>query len=474
MTLLNQGYVRFFNLQETIDATKAINNIGGGTISQDLVVFAGNTTNKTTLKFDKSDPNNTIIQEGFALKQNGKISTFGNGDSVQVKCYLKIQNATFNNFDDSLSVTFTEPHGISDATFDGGVLFKIEDTFFLDPVVGNFSATTSLNGNTFTAVKVSTNAIKLLNIGFPEEVGIGNLVTNGYEPYATSTSLTLPITDPQISYDGTYYICFSNAIDEFRISTNYSKVEKLNQINFETPLAKNLIFERLNECTKENLNNLSLPNFQDFDFSYDNFVTDRTFNENFSLLETYLDAANFFRFKKFTSEGNEVFETIAVEFEGNLFTSDVDSYNSIPLTVYDPALRTKSPGIYILDPSSTKTNLIALRAYSDNTQPWKLLDNPDPTNDVLEYQVLRSDPASPSGPNGDPRTIANQALQCGNLIFQSADKTDPTKLITLEVESSSITSITAVDISDTIKTTFTHKLPILINGEEYSLCLDNN
>jgi len=475
MTLLNQGFVRTFNLQESIDAIKTLNNLAGGTITDDLIVFAGNTTNKTTLLFDISDIKNTLIEGGLAFKQSGKDSTLGNGDPITIKTYIKIQAANYNGNDDSLTVTFTEPHGITDEQFNAGVMFELIGTNFLDPISTNFSATILLNKIPYVAQKVSQNQVKLLNLGYIEETGIGNLTTTGIynNPYALSNSLPLPVSQPQITYDTLYYVAFSNAVDTFRVATNYTKIDKINQIQFQ-PLTKSILFERLNKTTQENVKNLSLPIFKDGTFTFTSGSTNRDFNSNFSVLEQYLDSANFFRFKKYTSIGNETFDANELSFEGNLFTSDPDGFNNTSLKVYDPAQRVTSPGIYILDPSSTTENLVALRAYSDNTQPWKLLDNPDPTNDVLEYQVLRSNPASTLGPNSAPRTIANQQMQIGNLILKSSNPADSTKTIQLELNPSNVVSITNVNIIDTAKTTFSHKLPVVINGEEYSVCVDSN
>lgn len=473
MVLLNQGYVRFFNLEETIDARLSLDNLGGGTISNDLVIFSGNNNNKSSIFFDSEDTANYELTDlGKTFKFQDFLSVYGNGDPVLVKTYIKIQNATYNNSDDSLTVTFNKPHEISQSTFTAGVLFTIEDTFFEDLASPEFSITIALNGKTYAAAFVNTTTVKLLNIGYPEQPSIGSFNPTNRNPYVTSKSLQLPTSIPQIVYDQIYYIAFSNAQDEFRLATNYSRTDKINEITFNTPFNKNIIFERRNTCTKENLKNLARPASRDQDFTYTSGSLDRTFNENFQLLEERLDSANAIRFKKYTQEGNAIFNTDTVQFEGTLITSDLDDYNSTSLTVYDPALRQKSPGVYILDPSSTEENIIALRAYSDNTQPWKLLDNPDPTRDVLEYQVLRADPADPAGQNSAPRNSALQEMQCGNLTLSSSDLNNSNAQIELEIDPTDIlpTGSTTLTLSSDI---FSHKLPMLINGEEYSVAVWN-
>lgn len=470
MTSLNQGYVRFYNLEETIDARLSIDNLGGGTISNDLLVFSGNTRNKSSLFFDIEDPNYFLTEAGTTFNFFGALSVYGNGDPVRIKSFIRISNATYNNGDDSLTVSFNKDHGIPRNDFTEGVSITLEDTFFFDPINQTNSITLALNGNSYNAEYVSVNSVKLLNLGYSEQAGIGTFDPTNRDPYATSVSFALPTSNPQITYDTLYYIAFSNATDSFKIAQNYSKTDKINLITFDLPFTQNIIFERSNTCTRENIENLSVPIFRDLSFNLGNDVLGRSYNENFDLLENRLDSANFIRFKKYTKEGNVIFDTSTVQFEGTLSTVDVDNYNTNALTVYDPALRTKSPGVYILDPTSTAENIIALRAYSDNTQPWKLLDNPEPTSDVLEYQVLRANPADPLGQNSAPRNPALQEMQCGNLVLSSADLTNSNSQIQLEINPSNITSVTPQNLSSAI---FSHKLPMLINGEEYSVAVWN-
>jgi len=62
MALLNQGFVRSLNLDDIEDAILSINNLAGGTITEDLVVFANNDKNSTRLLFKRPiiDSNNSV------------------------------------------------------------------------------------------------------------------------------------------------------------------------------------------------------------------------------------------------------------------------------------------------------------------------------------------------------------------------------------------------------------------------------
>lgn len=458
MTSLNQGFVRSFNLDETIDSFKAINNLAGGSITADLVIFANNSENATKLIFDRNSVNNQIIQtsvsgaDGTIFIQSDKIGTFGNGDPVFIKSIVKIIGAIYNQVTDTLFLTLEEPHNIN---FGGGeVRITLEDTYFDGP------ATNTLNGKSFLAQSGGgSNQILLFDIGFEEVTGgVGTFAPNFNNiqryPYIQSFSIPLPVVvGTPLAYDEKYFIVFSNAVNEFRIGRNFSRTSLIDQIDFGT-LNKNIVFERINECTQENLLNLSVPEFEDDDFTLGNFVLNRTFGENFTLLESYLDNANFFRIKKYLSSSNNVFSEPELSFEGNLITSDPDAFNSLPTDLTNST----SPGIFILDKDlSTTSNIVKTRAYSDNTQPWEFA-----LGTTLEYEVLRDKIT------GTRQSLTTQEMQIGNLIL--ADKS-ASEMIELDGVQGVVTISPTVPVSDPSKLKFTHKIPVLINGEVYSICL---
>jgi hypothetical protein len=225
-------------------------------------------------------------------------------------------------------------------------------------------------------------------------------------------------------------------------------------------LNKNLVFERINSTTQENLFNLARPIFEDDDFTYRTGVLDNSFGGNFSLLESLLDGANFFRFKKYLSSKQNTFEEPELSLEGNLFTTDVDEFNKTPSDL----LNQKSPGVFILDRDlSTLENIIRTRAYSDNTQPWEFVNGT-----TLEYQVLRN---RITGARQDPST---QEMQIGNLILADKSASGTIELDGMQdvvvLNQTQIVTL-GIPFSDPSRVRFTHKMPVLINGEIYSLCL---
>lgn len=470
MTSLNQGFVRSFNLDETIDAFKAINNLAKGSITSDLVIFANNSENITRLIFDRNAPTNTIVTQGdgSVFTQSNKIGTFGNGDPVKIKTIVKINDAIYNVANDTLFLILEEPHEINFPTPDTIVYIKMQDTYFDGP------GTTTLNDKTFAVKSAggSSNQLILFDVGLKDANG-NNLSPGTFAPnfnnvqrypYIESISLPLPIvTGQQLTYDEIYYIVFSNAVNRFRVGRNFSRITLIDQINFGT-LNKNIVFERINQCTQENLKNLSQPEFEDDDFTYGTGVLGNSFGENFSALESYLDNANFFRIKKYLTSSNNVFSENELSFEGNLLTSDPDSFNSTQLSLSDSS----SPGVFILDKDlSTVSNIIKTRAYSDNTQPWQLATVSGAQ--TLEYEVLRNKIT------GVRQSLSTQEMQIGNLILADSS------VGSLEIGTSTApfggvtilpTPLTnPISYADAAKIRFTHKIQTLINGEIYSICL---
>lgn len=469
MTSLNQGFVRAFNLDETIDAFKAINNLAKGSITSDLVVFANNSENITRLVFDRFAPTNTIVTEGdgSVFTQSDKIGTFGNGDPVRIKTIAKINTAIYNPVTDILFLTLEEPHGINFPTTDSVAYVKMQDTYFDGP------GTTTLNDKTYVAKSGGgANQLLLFDIGLKDANG-NNLSPGTFAPnfnnvqrypYIESNSMPLPVvTGQQLAYDQIYYIVFSNAVNRFRVGRNFSRIALINQIDFGT-LNKNVVFERINQCTQNNLKNLSTPQFEDDDFTYGTGVLGNSFGVNFSLLESYLDNANFFRIKKYLTSSNNIFSENELSFEGNLLTSDPDSFNSSQPNLSNSL----SPGVFILDKDlSTTSNIVKTRAYSDNTQPWQLATVSGAQ--TLEYEVLRNKIT------GLRQSLSTQEMQIGNLILADSS------VGSLEIGSSTApfgnVTVLATPLSNPIsyadagKLRFTHKIQTLINGEIYSICL---
>lgn len=433
---INQGYVRSFNLSETLDEVKTINNLAGGSIADDLSVFASNTKNTTKLVYKPGFDNYFIEQNkifNFDL-----LSCYGNGDPIKIKAARSISSLIYSTDNDSLLVSFDQPHGIVATDIQTRVTMRLRDTYFDGP------GTIVFNEKDFIIGSInSVTSVTLINIGLDIDPGIYDPNFNNVEryPYAICNLFDLP---SPLSYSEDYYVVFSDGISKFQIATNFERGTLINPISIASTPTFPLVFERNNEVTQDSLLNLSIPEFVDDDFTLGNNVLDRSFNNNFDLLESLLDAANYFRFKKYKRNQDNIFDENPIKLEGNLRTIDPDGFNSTTENLFDE----HSPGVFIIDPSSSSDNIIKLRAFSDNTQPWEL----DQATGTLEYAVLAN------------RSPNNQEMSIGNMVL----KGNP---ISMEgVQNVIVESISGVYPPDK----FTHKLPVIVNGEEYNFLLTDS
>jgi hypothetical protein len=430
---INQGYVRSFNLSETIDEVKSINNLAGGSLSDDLSVFAGNTKNISTVVYKPGLPNNQIINN--KIFRFDLLACYGNGDPIKVKAGRSISNLAYNSINDTLTVTFNEPHGLIATDIVASLTLRLRDTFFDGP------GTIRFNEKDYTIGSViGTNTLSLINVGYDgEDPGLFD-TTNRY-PYGICSLFPLP---SPLSYTQDYFVVLSNAIDRFQIATSFTRGQLVNPISISSSVNYPLIFERNNTVTQESLINLSKPEFQDDEFDYSNNVLRRSFGDNFDYLESILDAANYFRLKKYTRSADNIFDANPVKVGGNIRTIDLDGFNSSTEKLFD----VHSPGIFIIDPSSDPGNIKRLRAFSDNTQPWEL----DQASGTLEYAVIPGRPA------------ANQEMSIGNMVL----KGNP-------ISMDGVQNVIVESVSGrTPPQKFTHKLPVIVNGEEYNFLLTDS
>ncbi len=427
---INQGYVRSFNLSETIDEVKSINNLAGGSISDDISVFAGNTKNTSKVVYKPGLPNNEIISN--KIFRFDLLACYGNGDPIKLKAGRSISNLTYNSVNDSLTVTFNEPHGLTTTDIATKVTVRLRDTFFDGP------GTIRFNENDYTIGGIAgTNTLILVDIEYEGEEP-GTFDSTDRYPYAICNLFPLP--NP-LSYTQDYFVVLSNAIDRFQIATSYTRGQLVNPISITSTVNYPLIFERNNEVTQQSLRNLSLPEFQDDEFDYSNNILRISFGDNFDYLESILDAADYFRRKKYTRSNDNVFDANPLKVGGNIRTIDLDGFNSSTEKLFDE----HSPGIFIIDPSSDPDNIQRLRAFSDNTQPWEL----DQASGTLEYAVIAG------------RSATNQEMSIGNMVL----KGNP---IAMDgVQNVIVESVTGL----TPPQKFTHKLPVIVNGEEYNFLL---
>lgn len=211
--------------------------------------------------------------------------------------------------------------------------------------------------------------------------------------------------------DNTYYICNSNGENRFKLSTTPSTVG-VNTITTSS-VSSSFDFVRKDPVHKENILNLVKPIIQDTENF--NYLGGSSINSVFDGIAAANETARFFITKKY--KGNE--STISpndINVEGSIKINDPQGLNAGSSQLSDPL----SPGVFIGD----------ARAFSSDNNPWA--------------QV------------GTALSTLSSSVSIGELYFAN----DIT-----------ITGIGAESATNVAVTTYTHKLPVVINGETYYILL---
>lgn len=470
-TSINQGYIRSLNLEETLDETLAINTLMGGNIANDLKIFSNNTRNISNLVYKFGESNFSINETGSDQTTQfefNSISTFGNGDRVKIFTAKTISTVDYqlatSTQPERLLITFDSPHSLTASAV--GKTIKLYDTYFSN-------GTTFFNNKNFKIISITSTQIVVINLGWdtlydvstadgqPGTFQTTDASNNTLYPHVISTSADLfplpsytladdPGTTIDLVHDKFYTVVLSDGVNKFKIASTFNRGEQINAFKFNA-ITDSIVFQRSNEVTKDNLLNLTYPKFVDYPDDdnegkiFSNNVLDKTIQSNFSAIENEIDTSNYFRYKKFTQSLDNIFDVNELRIEGYYSSFDPDNFNNSSSAIYDE----HSPGLYILDPDSTFDNVVKVRSFSENTSPWELIGS------TLEYSAT-----SLSNPSGE------QGMSIGNLILQDNDADNAIYL-------DGIQNVTTLSPSENLSAaSFTHKLPVLVNGEQYYFLLD--
>lgn len=227
-----------------------------------------------------------------------------------------------------------------------------------------------------------------------------------------STNVTIGATT--LTFGTEYFICNSNGETQFKLSTTPSTVG-INTIIPSNVSATGITinFERKDAVTQDNIVNYIQPEIQDTeDFSY---LNSGSINDTFNSVSSQNETARFFIGRKYRTDEDRT-TSKDLNYEGTISISD-----PVNLNVNSTGLsNAKSPGVYIGE----------TRAFSSDNNPWAEFSSALLTNST--------------------------EVSIGELNF--ADN------IVIE-------GITATSATSVLATTFTHKLPVVINGETYYLLL---
>jgi len=210
-----------------------------------------------------------------------------------------------------------------------------------------------------------------------------------------------------------YYVCNSNAENRFKLSTTPSSVG-FNTITVSSVSPTNFYFIRNDAVHQSNLINFIRPDIQDTaEFSY---LSGASINNAFDSSQSNNEVAKYLIGTKYKTNEDVTSTVNEFKYEGVVTTNDPVSLN-IDSTGLSNA---KSPGVFIGD----------TRAFSSDNNPWT--------------QV------------GTALSTLSSEVSVGELFFSNDIY---------------ITGINTESASSTAVTTFSHKLPVIINGETYYLLL---
>jgi len=161
----------------------------------------------------------------------------------------------------------------------------------------------------------------------------------------------------------------------------------------------------------------------DFFFSYD---VGEDFDESFTEIENNVNSSNFKRRQKYALN-TSVTSDQTVQIQGTLKVQDPAGELTQPSDLENDS----APGIFITDPFSDINDIEATRAFSTASNPWS-----EGTNDLITQ---------------------SEQVNIGNLKFADGIRIDG-----LDVNSVSASNVAA---------DFTHKIPVVVDGVEYSLLL---
>jgi hypothetical protein len=282
----------------------------------------------------------------------------------------------------------------------------------------NTNDTTSINNLAGAGIaddlRIIQNNLRNISILFCDTVTDGffsfpnnEFVFTDDDIVGVSTNVTIGATT--LTFGAEYFICNSNGETQFKLSTTPSTVG-INTIIISDVTGIAVTFLRKDPVTQDNIINYIQPQIQDTEnFSYGNI------NDTFRRISSQNETAGFFISQKYRADEDRTTGK-DLNCEGTISISD-----PVNLNVNSAGLsNAKSPGIYIGD----------TRAFSNDNSPWS-----EDTSALLTEST---------------------EVSIGELNF--ADN------ITIE-------GITANSATSVLATTFTHKLPVIINGETYYLLL---
>ena len=266
---------------------------------------------------------------------------------------------------------------------------------------------------------ISTAGFSTLTDGFFDFGTTSNFVFTNDDPIKFDTSVSFGATT--FNTTDTFFICNSNGENKFKLSTTSSTSDTgINTISITGTASTNIFnFTRSDVVTKDNILNLIDPrSLQDNNFS--------TIRDGLSIIGAFdtvqenVENSKFFISRKYKGNADTTADR-DIKVEGVVKVNDPVGFNTSVANLGD----TKSPGVFINN----------TRAFSSDNNPWEELGSADGTG-----------------------TLSTDSLEVSVAEISLVNS--------ISIGGTSTNSETSSNV-----TSFTHKLPVVINGETYSLLL---
>ena len=266
---------------------------------------------------------------------------------------------------------------------------------------------------------ISTAGFSTLTDGFFDFGTTSNFVFTNDDPIKFDTSVSFGATT--FNTTDTFFICNSNGENKFKLSTTSSTSDTgINTISITGTASTNIFnFNRSDVVTKDNILNLIDPrSLQDDTFS--------TIRDGLSIIGAFdtvqenVENSKFFISRKYKGNADTTADR-DIKVEGIVKVNDPVNFNDSVADLGDA----KSPGVFINN----------TRAFSSDNNPWEELGSDDGTG-----------------------TLSTDSLEVSVAELSLVNS--------ISIGGTSTNSETSSNVTD-----FTHKLPVVINGETYSLLL---
>tara|TARA_B100001059_G_scaffold8070_1_gene6747 strand:- start:6267 stop:7505 length:1239 start_codon:yes stop_codon:yes gene_type:complete len=410
MPIANQGFRQDLNFLENTNDTLALANLGGVGLADDLRIIQNNLRNTSRLPFNsvKLDTDEFVFTTDKVVAISA-ISSEPDPDVSNASRITVTLATPYHTYADGL-VTVDGVTGAGNTIFNGGYPAVLIGA-------GGTNVTYRKTNCLFTG---SGQDVSSATITYTSNT---NAVYTNDDVVTVSESVSVGSTT--LNAGTRYFICNSDAITKFKLSFTPSIVGISTIDVSATPSQFNFIKDE--PVLRFNLEQFIKPEIQDT-INFGSFLRG-TINGILSGTQTKIENSNYFIAKKYKGTENTTVDTV-IKTEGTINLFDPGNFNSSSAAVGSDFDTVISPGIFIG----------GTRAFSADNNPWSITD-----------ALGVADAA------GTFLTTSSEEVSIGDLLFGDG----------ITIDGINVTTSTDGKTAES----FTHKVPIVVNGETYYLLM---